>query len=125
MRVLTMSLRWDSVSRARLDSIARVTGRPAPTLATRAGAPAEDYPDYYPPVRDLSLRADPEGNLWILPTTSASAQGGLLYDIVNRKGEISERVQLPANCSLNGIGPNGVVYLVCENTRLEKRRVIH
>ncbi|HKS05779.1 MAG TPA: hypothetical protein VJR92_05660 [Gemmatimonadaceae bacterium] len=70
-----------------------------------------DLPDYYPPIRLGMLRADLDGNVWVLPTTSALANGGgLLYDVVNRKGEIVERVQLPPNRTILGFGP-GVVYL--------------
>ncbi|MEP6780098.1 MAG: hypothetical protein ABJC26_09435, partial [Gemmatimonadaceae bacterium] len=35
----------------------------------------------------------------------------LNYDIVNRKGEIVERLQLPAGRTIAGFGPNGAVYL--------------
>ena len=71
----------------------------------------KELPDYYPPVRAGQVKADPEGNVWTLPSTSSMAKGGLLFDVVNRKGEIFERVQLPPNRNLQGFGPNGVVYL--------------
>lgn len=88
-------------------------------------APSSALPDYYPSVRDGAMRADPDGNLWILPTTSSAAQGGgLLYDIVNRKGEVFERVQLPPRCSLAGLGKGRAVYLMCVGV-LERRRVIN
>jgi hypothetical protein len=68
-------------------------------------------PDYEPPIGPGSVRADLDGNLWIVPRTSAAAKGGLLYDVVNRKGEIVERVQFPKGVALVGFGPGGVVYL--------------
>ena len=40
------------------------------------------------------MKLDFDGNLWIPPTTTRDARGGLLYDVVNRKGEVIERVQL-------------------------------
>jgi hypothetical protein len=43
--------------------------------------------------------------------------------MVNRKGELFQRVQLPPNCSLNGLGRGGVVYLVCGSV-LERRRLL-
>lgn len=35
----------------------------------------------------------------------------LNYDVVNRKGELIERVQLPAGRTIAGFGPNGAIYL--------------
>jgi len=113
---------------------------------------AEFLPDYFPPIRAGSTLADLDGNLWILPTTStlaaqmsamipanvrsqipagmlpagmAADASGLAYDIVNRKGELVERVQVPAGRSIAGFGPNGVVYLLERKGRdvfLEKTR---
>ena len=148
---------------------------------------AEKLPDYYPPIRQGSTFADADGNLWILPATSAlsatdmiasatgagrggrgaggfggdnggrggrdaggaaggrgtgapagatgapgAAAGGangrgamagldallpppstisLNYDVVNRKGELVERVQLPPGRTIVGFAPKGVIYL--------------
>jgi hypothetical protein len=116
---------------ARIDSGAARAG-PNTVIMRWDVVPAKEFPDYYPPVRDGAIRVDVEGNLWILPTTSAGAQGGLLYDIVNRKGEVFERVQLPADCAVGGFAPGRVVYLLCTPpgqrapaTSLERRRVVH
>lgn len=102
----------------RTGALVRPPGLPA--LMTEFVLPHE-LPDYYPPVRDGITQADPDGNVWILPNTSASARGGLLYDVVNRRGD-HFRVQLPAMCSLNGLGRSGVVYLICSG-RLERRQI--
>jgi hypothetical protein len=48
--------------------------------------PLKDIADYIPPIRAGALKPDRDGNLWILPTTSAQASAGLLYDVVNQKG---------------------------------------
>jgi hypothetical protein len=109
--------------RARMDSALK-TAPANVSVPTYDVAPASSLPDYFPPVRDGAARADADGNLWILPTTSASAQGGLLYDVVNRKGELFERVQLPAGCALSAFSPGRVVYLACVATGLERRRVV-
>jgi hypothetical protein len=92
-------------------------------------APLGEIPDYYPPLRAGAVRADLDGNLWILPTTSARAHGGaIVYDVVNRRGELYERVQPPPGRSIAGFGPKGVVYIVwrdsAESWHLEKNRVI-
>jgi hypothetical protein len=54
-----------------------------------------------------------DGNLWILPTTSAQSKNGeLVYDVVNPKRGLFERVRMPAGRSILGFGPQGVVYLM-------------
>jgi hypothetical protein len=67
--------------------------------------------DYVPPIRAGAVKPDLDGNLWILPTTSLQARGGLLYDVVNKKGEVFERVQLPADRDIAGFGRGGIIYL--------------
>lgn len=80
-----------------------------PTLSVIVDA--SDIPDSYPPIRVNQTRADYEGRVWILPATSGSARGGLLYDVVNRDGKVVERVQLPPGRALVGFGKGDVVYL--------------
>jgi hypothetical protein len=58
------------------------------------------------------------GDTTAADTASAPAPGpGLNYDMVNRKGEIVQRVQLPAGRTIAGFGPNGVVYLSVRDGR--------
>ena len=133
-RILDSLLAIDAKSRARSDSIARARGeKPQPPSTITEYVPLKEFPDYYPPIRPGSVAGDPSGNVWILPTTSGAARGGLLYDVVNRKGEVFERVQLPSGCALAGFGANGGVYLTCTEkvagdtasvTRLKRMRVI-
>jgi hypothetical protein len=86
------------------------TGQPRFFLPAFFVEPAE-LPDYYPPVRAGQVKADYEGNVWILPATSTLAKGGLLYDVVNRKGEIIERVQFPPGRTLIAFGRGGDIYM--------------
>jgi hypothetical protein len=74
--------------------------------------PLDQFPDYEQPVQTGAVQADRDARLWILPRTSLSAKDGLLYDVINRKGEIVERVQFPKNYALAGFGEKGVVYVV-------------
>ncbi len=74
--------------------------------------PLKEIADYYPAIRAGAARADLDGNLWILPTTSAQSQGGeLVYDVVNKNGELFQRVRIPQGRSIAGFGRNGVLYL--------------
>jgi hypothetical protein len=89
---------------------------------------AADLPDYYPPLRRSEVQADLDGNVWILPGTSTVRSGGFVWDVVNRKGEIVERVQLPQGRGLAGFGPGGTVYMSSAvragSWRLERGRVV-
>jgi len=90
------------------------------SLATRAPiAPLADLfragPifDYEPPIQAGATMPDRDGNVWILPRTSTlSKRGELVYDVVNAKGELAQRVRLPLARALAGFGKNGIVYLV-------------
>ena len=73
--------------------------------------PDSEFPQFWPPIQPGSVLADLDGHIWILPTTSTNAANGFTYDVVNRKGEVIERVQLPKDHVLVGFGPHNVVYL--------------
>jgi hypothetical protein len=83
---------------------------PMPPLPFVALEPGE-MPDYYPPLRAGTVRADRDGNVWILPTTSRLSATGLAYDVVNRKGEIVERVVIPTGRNIAAFGRDGVLVL--------------
>ena len=74
--------------------------------------PLKEIADYYPAIRPGAAKADVEGNVWILTTTTAQSTGGeLVYDVINKKGELFQRVRLPLGRSVAGFGKGGVVYL--------------
>jgi hypothetical protein len=96
-------------------------GGPIPPLTMVSPS---DLPDYKPAFTPGSTRADADGNLWIRTTQNVDARP--VYDIVNRKGELIDRVQLPRNRVLAGFGANGVVYLAVRDgttAHLEKARI--
>ena len=74
--------------------------------------PPTDLPDYKPPFFANSTRADMEGNLWIRTIPTSAIPGGPVYDVINRKGEIVDRVQIPVGRTIAGFGPGGAVYLL-------------
>ena len=83
-----------------------------------------ELPDYKPAFAPGSTRVDTDGNLWI--RTSQNVDARPVYDVINQKGELIDRVQLPANRALAGFGENGVVYLAVRDgtiAHLEKARV--
>jgi hypothetical protein len=83
-----------------------------------------ELPDYKPAFAPGSTRADAEGNLWV--RTSQNLDARPVYDVISRKGELVDRVQLPANRILVGFGSGGIAYLAVRDgvtVHLEKARV--
>jgi len=76
-----------------------------------------ELPDYKPPFFSGSTRADLDGNLWIRTIPTKFIAGGPVYDVINRKGELMDRVQVPANTVISGFGPNGTVYLALTDNK--------
>jgi len=51
---------------------------------------------------------------------------GATYDVINAKGELAERVRVPANRMIVGFGPGDVAYLSSASsafTRVERARL--
>ncbi|MEO7358959.1 MAG: hypothetical protein ABI120_01430 [Gemmatimonadaceae bacterium] len=84
---------------------------PPPTYRAPTLIPASELPDYRPPISAGSVRADMDDNLWIRTIQMKPMPGGTIYDIVNRKGELNDRIQLPVGFTLVGFGPGRIVYL--------------
>ncbi len=105
-------------------------GGPRPTgAAPSMNMPAMNFvepsalPDYAPPFAAGAMRADADGNLWV--RTSVVLNGGSVYDIINSKGELADRVQMPAGRVIAGFGVGGVVYMGVRQdgvTKLEAAR---
>ena len=88
-------------------------------------SPAE-LPDYQPVFFANSIRADADGNLWVATIPTRQRDGGIVYDVINGKGELIDRVQVPVNRTIIGFGRNGVVYLASTGgapRTLERARV--
>jgi hypothetical protein len=101
-------------------------GAPAgPPFPLIDGRPAlSDLPDYRPAFIRGSTRADAEGNLWIRTTTLVKGQP--VYDVVNNRGTIVDRILLPPFRTIAGFGP-GMVYMAVKDSvgvvHLEKARI--
>jgi hypothetical protein len=72
--------------------------------------PPSELPDYRPAFFQGQVRADRDGNVWVR-TTTTKAGGGSIYDVINRKGELVDRVQVPSGRTIVGFGEGGAVYL--------------
>ena len=71
----------------------------------------DELPDYKPPFFVGNAKADMDGRLWIRTIPTKGIAGGPVYDVINNKGELIERVQVPADRAIIGFGEGGVVYL--------------
>lgn len=79
---------------------------------------ASELPDYRPVITAGSTKADVDGNLWIRTSaTRAGAIAGPIYDVVNRKGELVERVQIPSGRQIVGFGKGGIVYMMARDDK--------
>jgi hypothetical protein len=96
----------------------RVGAAPVTLRAVYVAAGASELPDYRPAFRLGATRPDAEGNLWIETTLIVDKRP--VYDVVNRKGELIDRVQLPRFRQIAGFGP-GVIYM----SVLDSLRVAH
>ena len=80
-------------------------------------APSE-LPDYRPAITAGSARADVDGNVWIRTSaTRAGSVAGPIYDVVNRKGELVDRIQVPAGRTIVGFGKGGIVYMMARDDK--------
>lgn len=82
-----------------------------------------ELPDYRPAFGTGATRADLDGNLWI--RTSKVHEGGPVYDVINRKGVLVDRVAFPFGRVIAGFGP-GIVYMGVRDdkgARLEVARI--
>jgi hypothetical protein len=89
---------------------------------------AAELPDYKPPFFVGSVRADADGLLWVRTIPTKAVAGGPVYDVVNAKGELVERVQIPKDRAIVGFGQGGVVYLLAREasattSKLERAKV--
>lgn len=106
-------------------------GGPPPNFAPMIAAPAalESLPTYAPAFATLQsggspVSADADGNVWI--RTTVIIDGRPVYDVVNRRGEMIDRIQLPAFRTIAGFGP-GVIYMAVKDAagavHLERARI--
>jgi hypothetical protein len=85
---------------------------------------ARDLPDYVPPFAERAVTADVDDNIWV--QTSQMIDSRPVYAVINRRGELIDRVQLPRHRTIAGFGP-GVIYMAVAETagkvRLERARL--
>ncbi|HEY4306349.1 MAG TPA: hypothetical protein VGM82_17880 [Gemmatimonadaceae bacterium] len=88
----------------------------APNIAGKAAL--SELPDYDPPFREHALTTDRDDNIWV--QTTQLVDGRPVYDVINRRGVLIDRVQLPPFRTIAGFGP-GVVYMAV----IDRAGVVH
>jgi hypothetical protein len=72
--------------------------------------------DYRPPFSQAAARSDADGFLWVRTSARRSgAIGGPIYDVIDRRGVLVDRIQVPAGRVVVGFAKGGVVYLVARD----------
>jgi hypothetical protein len=75
-----------------------------------------ELPDYRPAFTQGAAKADLDDNLWIRTTAvRTGAIAGPIYDVINRQGQLVDRVQVPAGRVIVGFGKDGVVYMLARD----------
>lgn len=103
----------DSVRRkgAELQQFEASDPSPGRAMIYSTVAPSE-LPDYAPPFNANAAKSDPAGNLWVQVGPRAGLAEGPIYEILNRNGQLVDRVELPAAYrTLIGFGADGTVFL--------------
>jgi len=99
-------------------------GLPGKSLApTIQLTPASELPDYVPAFVSGAARGDAEGRLWV--RTSATLNGGAVYDVFDRAGLLIDRIAVPPNRYIAGFAV-GVVFMGVldrDEARLELARI--
>lgn len=80
------------------------TPQPPPAYVTPA-----DLPDFRPPFIIGFTRADAENRMWVRENQNPPSSAPI-YDVIDRQGRLTDRVQLPTGSALVGFAP-GAVYL--------------
>jgi hypothetical protein len=79
---------------------------------------AERVARYRPAINSGSAKPDLDGNVWIRTSaTRAGSIAGPIYDVVNRKGELVDRIQVPSGRTIVGFGKRGVVYMMARDDK--------
>ena len=86
----------------------------------------DELPEYRPAFTAGSSRDDHSGNLWVR-TTFPVGNAGPIYFVINTRGEVIDRVQLPASRLIAGFAKNGDIYMTIRdadgNARVERARL--
>jgi hypothetical protein len=70
----------------------------------------EELPDLLPVFPAGGVKADADGNVWVQTISLEHGADGLAYDVIDRKGRVIDRVQLPPGAAVVGFARGGIVF---------------
>lgn len=86
-------------------------GAPGASMASLSFINPSELPDYRPAFSSGAVKGDADGNIWVRTSAVRAGAAGPIYDVIDRRGELIDRVQLPAARQIVGFGKGGVVYM--------------
>jgi hypothetical protein len=89
----------------------QVVGPPPGGLPPLEFVAPSELPDYKPAFGTGAVRADADGHVWVRTIPTKPTAGGAIYEVIDRTGNLVDRVQVPAGTTIAGFGKGGVVYL--------------
>ncbi len=113
-------------------TVTRTVGATTPAVSRAPDAPPDDQyvssdevPDYQPVFAAGGVRADADGNVWVR-TVSSAGSGGSVYDVLDERGRLVDRVRFPPGSVIAGFAPGGVVFFAQRSSSgLVLKRVRH
>jgi hypothetical protein len=119
------SAKYDSLARvavANPDAILGPDGKstrlgPRP-VRTQFVAPS-DLPDYWPPFTSGTAVADADGNVWVRAARATEPNRGPVYDVINGRGVLIDRVEIALGQSLVGFCPGFAILQAQVGPRVE------
>ena len=96
---------------AEMAKIGAMLGGPGFSLPPLPPPATADIPDYMPPFRVGAVKADRDNNIWVGTSITASVPGSVVYDVINAKGDLIDRIEIPKGYTIVGFGRGGVVYM--------------
>lgn len=74
-----------------------------------------ELPDYRPVFTAGAAKADADGNVWVRTTAVRPGAAGPIYDVIDNRGELVDRVQIPAGRQIVGFAKGGVIYMAARD----------
>lgn len=90
-------------------------GAPGAGMGSMQFVPPSELPDYRPVFGIGAARGDADGNLWVRTAAVRQGSAGPIYDVINRRGALVDRIQIPAGRQIVGFGKGGVVYMAARD----------
>lgn len=107
-RIAATSITVDGTTGARETTVATTAANQLPPILF---VPPADLSDYRPAFASGAMRTDMEGRLWVRTIPTRPLAAGPEYDVIDRRGNLIERVVVPLGTTIVGFAAGDIVYL--------------